>query len=171
MNPTSATPILVNKDYYLPAWVDEHALVIACSYSGNTEETLSAMDQALERNAEVAVISSGGRMLQIAKEKGLNAVELPGGNPPRSMMGYSISCLMAVGILWIECARLALGLGRGHPRHGRERYKEAEEHARTLLGKTIAVYATDGLAAMGSACGSNSMRTAKCWVGLRPFLK
>ena len=62
MNPTSATPILVNKDYYLPAWVDEHALVIACSYSGNTEETLSAMDQALERNAEVAVISSGAHV-------------------------------------------------------------------------------------------------------------
>ena len=153
MNPTSATPILVNKDYYLPAWVDEHALVIACSYSGNTEETLSAMDQALERNAEVAVISSGGSMLQIAKEKGLNAVELPGGNPPRSMMGYSISCLMAYlefyGLnvpdwrpAWDEAVR--------DMDEQKERYhKEAEEHARTLHGKTIAVYATDGLAAMG----------------------
>ena len=70
MGAYSTTPILVNKDYYLPAWVDENALVIACSYSGNTEETLSAMQQALDRKAEVAVITSGGKVKELADNHG-----------------------------------------------------------------------------------------------------
>jgi glucose/mannose-6-phosphate isomerase len=152
MASTSATPILVNKDYYLPAWVDENALVIACSYSGNTEETLSALHQALDRKAEVAVITSGGQVLDIAKKKDLNAFVVPGGNPPRSMMGYSITGLMA----YLEFYGLNIPDWRAAwteaiSKMTTERdaiYKEAEGYSEQLYGRYPVVYATDGLAAM-----------------------
>lgn len=152
MSSTSATPILVNKDYYLPAWVDEHALVIACSYSGNTEETLSAMEQALDRQAHVAVITSGGRVKELADEHGLNAFVVTGGNPPRSMMGYSITGLMS----YLEFYGLktpdwkaAWTEAIDKMKASRDQlYAEAEVHAKVLYGKYPVVYATDGLSAM-----------------------
>lgn len=87
-------PVLTNKDYQLPHYVGANSLVIACSYSGNTEETLAAAQEALSRGAEVAVITSGGTLLQLAEEKSLNRLVVPGGNPPRSMLGHSLVCLL-----------------------------------------------------------------------------
>lgn len=89
----STVPVMVNKDYLLPGFVGKNTLVIACSYSGNTEETLSATHQALERGAEVACITSGGELLQIAKNSNLNVITMGGGNPPRSMFAYSFAFL------------------------------------------------------------------------------
>lgn len=152
MAPFSATPILVNKDYYLPAWVDEHTLVMACSYSGNTEETLSAMQQALARKAEVAVITSGGKVKELADNHGLNAFVVPGGNPPRSMMGYSISGLMAYLEFygfnmpdWQDAWREAITKMQAE-RDGF--YQQAETYAQQLFGKYPVIYATDGLSAL-----------------------
>ncbi len=84
-------PIEVYSNYYLPAYVNHKSLVIACSYSGNTEETLAAMEQALSKGARVCVITSGGTMLEIAKQKGLDHIVIPGGNPPRTMLAYSLT--------------------------------------------------------------------------------
>src|SRR5687768_17263628 len=53
-----SVPIIVNKDYFLPAFVSDKSLVIVSSYSGNTEETLSAMEQAIMRKAVVVCITS-----------------------------------------------------------------------------------------------------------------
>lgn len=84
-------PIEVYSNYYLPAYVGKGSLVIASSYSGNTEETLAAMNEAIARGATVACITSGGRMLEIAKEQGLDHIIIPGGNPPRTMLAYSLT--------------------------------------------------------------------------------
>lgn len=84
-------PIEVYSNYYLPAYVGKGSLVIACSYSGNTEETLAAMHQALERGARVVAITSGGTMLDLARSKGLDHIVIPGGNPPRTMLAYSLT--------------------------------------------------------------------------------
>lgn len=84
-------PIEVFSNYYLPAYVGKGSLVIACSYSGNTEETLAAMQQALDRGARVVCITSGGTMLETAKAKGLDHIVIPGGNPPRTMLAYSLT--------------------------------------------------------------------------------
>ena len=89
-------PIAVNNHYELPSWVNEHTLVIACSYSGNTEETLSAFEIARSRGATIACICSGGSLLASAQEHALNHVVIPGGNPPRSMLGYSLVQLFFV---------------------------------------------------------------------------
>jgi glucose/mannose-6-phosphate isomerase len=83
-------PIETYNNYYLPGYVNHKSLVIACSYSGNTEETIAAMEQALGKGARVVVITSGGTMLEMARAKGLDHIVIPGGNPPRTMLAYSL---------------------------------------------------------------------------------
>lgn len=90
MHREAKCPIEVYNNYYLPGYVNHKSLVIACSYSGNTEETLAAMEQALNKGARVAVITSGGTMLELAKARGLDHIVIPGGNPPRTMLAYSL---------------------------------------------------------------------------------
>jgi glucose/mannose-6-phosphate isomerase len=82
-------PIVCTSDYVLPAFVDSNTLVIISSYSGDTEETLAAMNEAVAKGAEIACVTSGGKIGAYAKEHGLNVIFIPGGNPPRSMFGYS----------------------------------------------------------------------------------
>jgi glucose/mannose-6-phosphate isomerase len=89
-------PVVVNKDYFLPAWVDRNTLVIVSSYSGNTEETLSAMQIALERGSRVVCVTSGGKILDIAKERGLDHIIIPGGMPPRACLAYSFTQLFYI---------------------------------------------------------------------------
>lgn len=89
-------PFLVNKDYSLPAYVTKHSLVIVCSYSGNTEETLMAMQQARKKRATVVCITSGGRIAEIANAKRLDCILVPAGMPPRSCLGYSLVQLLFV---------------------------------------------------------------------------
>ena len=81
-------PLLVNKDYFIPAFVDQHTLVIVSSYSGNTEETLQAMEAAIEKGAKICCVTSGGKIGAIAKEKVLDVVNIPGEMTPRACFGY-----------------------------------------------------------------------------------
>lgn len=83
-------PFTVNKDYFLPAFVNSSTLVIVCSYSGNTEETLQAMKQAVKAKAQVVCITSGGEVEKLAAKKGYDCIIVPGGMPPRTCVGYSI---------------------------------------------------------------------------------
>lgn len=85
----ASVPILVNKDYSLPSFVNEDTLFIASSYSGNTEETLYALEKAQKAGAQIACVTSGGKVKEIAEEKGYNCIVIPGGYPPRSAFGYS----------------------------------------------------------------------------------
>ncbi len=89
-------PVYVNNDYVLPAFVSENTLVIASSYSGNTEETLISVEQALKAGATVYCVSSGGKLIDLAKEKGLGHTIIPGGFPPRAAFGYSFPQLFFV---------------------------------------------------------------------------
>ena len=77
-------PITVNKNYDIPGFVGPHTLVIACSYSGNTEETLQAVAKAEAKGAIIACISSGGQLKALADEKGYNCLSMIGGFAPRS---------------------------------------------------------------------------------------
>ncbi|MDC1063213.1 bifunctional phosphoglucose/phosphomannose isomerase [Flavobacteriales bacterium] len=89
-------PIETSKGYDIPGFVNEKTLVVACSYSGNTEETLSALNKCLEKNAEVVIVCSGGKLQDLALEKNLNHIIIPGGNPPRAMFGYGFTQLFFV---------------------------------------------------------------------------
>jgi len=89
----SACPIMVNKDYKIPGFVNENTLVIISSYSGNTEESLEMLTQAEAKNAEIACVTSGGKLMEIAQKKNYPHIIIPGGNPPRAAFGLSFPVL------------------------------------------------------------------------------
>ena len=84
-------PIAATKDYSIPDFVNEHTLVIANSYSGNTEETLFALEKCQAKGAEIAVITSGGKLKTIAEENNYTKIIIPGNQPPRAMFGYAFT--------------------------------------------------------------------------------
>jgi glucose/mannose-6-phosphate isomerase len=87
-------PFLVHRDYDLPPFVDPGTLVFLSSYSGNTEETLSAAEAALRSKARVMAVASGGELARLAQRKGFPLIQLPGGLPPRAAIGYSFMALL-----------------------------------------------------------------------------
>jgi glucose/mannose-6-phosphate isomerase len=89
-------PILVNKDYSLPAYIGEKSLVIICSYSGNTEETLEVLRKAKDKAGKIICITSGGAILDFAKENNYDYIVIDGGMPPRSCFAYSFVQLFYV---------------------------------------------------------------------------
>jgi glucose/mannose-6-phosphate isomerase len=84
-----AIPLVVNRNYTLPSFVNHSTLFIASSYSGNTEETLSAYHQAKGKHARVLCITSGGKLAELAKQDGYPVIIIPPGLPPRTAIGYS----------------------------------------------------------------------------------
>lgn len=96
-------PIVLVQNYEIPAFVDDSTLVIASSYSGNTEETLSVTKQADKKGATIVGVSSGGELIQFCKKNEYDFIKLPGGNPPRSMLAFStiqlINILSVAGII------------------------------------------------------------------------
>lgn len=82
-------PIEVVRNYSLPAYVGKKSLVIACSYSGNTEETLSCYEQAKKRGAQIFAITSGGMLEQLCLADGNPCFRIPSGLAPRAALGYS----------------------------------------------------------------------------------
>lgn len=89
-------PFIVNRDYLLPDFVDGRTLVIVSSYSGNTEETISAYRDAVKKRAKIICITSGGAVEQHARKNRHTVVKLPGGLPPRAALGYSFFALLMV---------------------------------------------------------------------------
>lgn len=89
-------PVVVNKDYFIPAFVGANTLVIASSYSGNTEETVAALELSMQRGATVVCVTSGGKILELAQSAGLDHVVIPGGMPPRACLAYSLTQLFYV---------------------------------------------------------------------------
>ncbi|HPP66805.1 MAG TPA: bifunctional phosphoglucose/phosphomannose isomerase [bacterium] len=84
----SSTPFFVHRDYGLPNFVGKDSLVIVVSYSGNTEETIDAYQQAIARGSTVWVLSSGGNLEERARADKKPYVKIPAGQPPRCSLGY-----------------------------------------------------------------------------------
>ena len=91
---TLNVPIIINKNYTIPSFVNENTLFIASSYSGNTEETLSALKQAETRRSHIFLITSGGKMLDVAQTKSYDHIVIPKGGAPRAMLCYSVVQLL-----------------------------------------------------------------------------
>jgi glucose/mannose-6-phosphate isomerase len=89
-------PLNVIRSYSTPNFCNENTLVITSSYSGDTEETLSAMDSVIKKNAQVLAITSGGKMAKVARENKCKLLELPGGFPPRQALGLMFFSLYKV---------------------------------------------------------------------------
>lgn len=89
-------PIEVVRGYGLPAYVGAQTLVIASSYSGNTEETLSALVEATSKGAQVGIITSGGKLADIAETNNICHILLPSGYQPRMTVIYSLIALVTL---------------------------------------------------------------------------
>jgi glucose/mannose-6-phosphate isomerase len=98
--PMIKVPVGIVNDYDVPAFVNKDTLVILSSYSGNTEETLSAFEQAIDKGAKVVVISAGGELEHLGKlYKIPTLIFTTKNNPcgsPRMGLGYSIAALASV---------------------------------------------------------------------------
>jgi glucose/mannose-6-phosphate isomerase len=92
----SKLPVWVHRDYGLPAFVDTNTLVIASSYSGNTEETLSAFTEALRTSAKKLVIASGGKLKQLAEQDSIPTFLIDYQAPPRAAFPHSLIPLVGI---------------------------------------------------------------------------
>jgi len=81
-------PCVVNRSYTLPALADSRTLLVAVSYSGNTEEVLSSLEQGIKTGIPALCISSGGALKEVSKKSGLPFLEVPSGLQPRAALGY-----------------------------------------------------------------------------------
>ncbi|NLG97993.1 MAG: bifunctional phosphoglucose/phosphomannose isomerase [Chloroflexi bacterium] len=94
--PLCPVPIIVHRDYSLPAWAGgPETLVIASSHSGNTEETVAAFEQAHSRGCRVMVISTGGKLGEMARQAGYPLWKFNHSGQPRTAVGYSFGLLLA----------------------------------------------------------------------------
>jgi glucose/mannose-6-phosphate isomerase len=85
----------VHRDYNLPNFANKNSLIFAISYSGNTEETISAFKEAISKNLKVISISSGGKLKELSKKFKTQFIEIPSGLPPRMALGYLFSALFS----------------------------------------------------------------------------
>jgi len=90
-------PVSVVRGYDVPAFVGRDTLAVACSHSGNTEETVSALEAALGRGAQATVITTGGRLAGIAAERQLPAFVYHYEGQPRCALGHQLMALLALG--------------------------------------------------------------------------
>jgi len=138
-------PILFAQDYTLPAFVGPETLVIGSSYSGNTEETLIALQEAKLRGSRIIGICSGGQLETFCETNGYNCVVVPGGNPPRTALAFSMVQLTSIfAKLGLAPATLLNEIKSGHQLIVSEIdsiKSEANEIAKQLFGKVVGVYA------------------------------
>lgn len=93
---SSPVPIVTLREYDLPSWVNRHTLVIGSSYSGNTEETLSAFAQAVERRCKLIAITTGGKLREIALAAQSPVFQFDYKSQPRAALGYSVTPLIGI---------------------------------------------------------------------------
>jgi glucose/mannose-6-phosphate isomerase len=148
-------PFFVNRDYDLPGFVDDTCLVFACSYSGNTEETISAFEQARLANATIICMTSGGRLEALARQYSFPVLSVPGGLPPRAALAYSLFTLLgamqALRFIPDQSAaiqetmnllkQLAVKYGLANP----ESTNPAKSLAHSLSGKIVAIYGSNAI--------------------------
>ena len=89
-------PVYVSSDYGIPGFVSENTLVIGSSYSGNTEETLNSVQLAVDKGAFLIGICSGGQLADLCDSLGFSKIVVPGGNPPRTALAFSIVQLLHI---------------------------------------------------------------------------
>ena len=151
------TPVVfaTSREYNVPAWVGPNTLLLAASYSGETEETRSCYEAARRKGAYIVCVGSGGSLSQSSEKDGYAVIRIPGGQPPRSAAGYMfVPMLIALGKLgvtsdWTGGLRSAIvalkatreKLAPGVP----ESENYAKQLARFAFGKLPIIYGGPGV--------------------------
>ncbi len=89
-------PIIVNRNYSLPKFVNKNSLCIFSSYSGNTEETVEALQEAIKTGCKIICLTTGGKISEIAKNNNITCVSLAKGYQPRYALGSSFFTLLKI---------------------------------------------------------------------------
>lgn len=92
----SKVPILLNQGYNLPGWADGNTLVLAVTHSGDTEETVSAYQQAQARGCPTVCLTAGGRLAELAEQQNVPVIKVPGELMPRAAIGYIFLPLLGI---------------------------------------------------------------------------
>ncbi len=163
-------PYAVGKGYDIPNWVGKNTLAIASSYSGNTEETLTAFAALLKTGAKIVCVASGGKLIELAKEHGLDYVQVPPNWPsPRACLGYSVVMQLCVlnklrlisskSIKQIESSIALLN------KESEDIKKRATKIAAQLHGKIPVIYTTDRMESVAVRFRQQVNENAKmlCW--------
>ncbi|EMR04171.1 bifunctional phosphoglucose/phosphomannose isomerase [Cesiribacter andamanensis] len=143
-------PLLVCKTYDIPAFVNEHTLFIASSFSGDTEETLSALEQALQAGAQCVAITSGGAIGSLARRRELEVISIPGeSKSPRANIGYSLVQLLFMlqykGLIGGGFAEEVERLAHGLDQEEESLRLRAEKLANSMKGYLPVIYADSRL--------------------------
>lgn len=151
--PAYSVPFELCRDYDIPAYVSEKTLFIASSYSGNTEETLAALEQAESKGAKIAVITGGGKLAEIAKQKGYPLALLPMFEQPRFALLAGFKALVKLlersSLVSTDAAEMAIHEAAEELKRVIEVWKPdvptsknlAKQLALELMGKAPVVYA------------------------------
>jgi len=171
--------VFVHRGYDLPAFVDSKTLVIASSYSGNTEETLSAFKQALNTNCKKLAVTTGGKLRNLAQEKQVPIFTIDYLSPPRAALGYSfiplIALLSKLGFLEDKSAevegmaqmlekllgKLAEDIPIAH--------NPAKQLASKLFGKLVAIYGSGILSPVARRWKGEFNENSKAWAFYETF--
>jgi glucose/mannose-6-phosphate isomerase len=168
-----AVPILVNRAYDLPAFVSERTLVVASSYSGNTEETLSALNQALDRGAMCSAITRGGQLAEMCRKKGLPLITFDYDSQPRAALGYSFMILFTLlqNLGYVsdrstqleDALRSLQRLGSQLPPGVPEAENPAKQLARRLEGRLAVIYGAEHLSQVARRWKCQLNENSKSW--------
>lgn len=172
--PRCPVPLLVHRDYGLPAWANgPETLVIASSHSGNTEETLSAFQQAQERGCRVLVLSTGGKLAQLGQERGAPVWLFRHEGQPRSAVGYSFGLLLAalhrLGLVPDPSADVD---ETNHAMRNQQTnllpevpiaFNPAKRMAGQMVGRSVVVFSADYLAPVARRWKGQISEIAKAW--------
>jgi glucose/mannose-6-phosphate isomerase len=155
LGPTFPLFVHTCKGYELPGWVSRNTLVLAVSYSGETEEILETVEKAQWRNAPIVTVSSGGTLNQLGERLGYPTSLLPVGLQPRAALGYLSMALLAVcqNMGWVDCEADVVEtvglLGDRVSRYARQSptaSNPAKQLAHRLAGTLPLIYGSEGLA-------------------------
>lgn len=142
-------PVEINKNYDLPEYANSKTLLWVSSYSGNTEETIEAFRKGNRKGCKIFVITSGGRLAELARKLNKTLIKMPSGIQPRLAYGYSFFPILKilqnsslVENKDIEIKKLVEVLGKDIYK------KKAEELSKKLEGKIPVIYSSERLYAV-----------------------
>jgi len=166
-------PFTVWRNYGVPGFVDENTLVICSSYSGNTEETLSAFRAARNRGAKLLVISTGGTITSLAREAGAPLLSFSYNAQPRATLGYLFTPLVRIfarlGFLgdqeqpFEEALRIVREVSAQWSGERSTSENVAKQIASACHGKVVVVYGAEYLSAVARRWKTQMNENAKNW--------
>ena len=165
--------VTVCRDYHLPPYLGPDSLVIVSSYSGNTEETLAAFQDAIERKAKVVAVTTGGQLMELAQKEGVPTFRIDYVGEPRTALGYSFLVPLAMvqslelttnsDDALLEASEVLVSLSHhlepSMPTHD----NPAKELATTLQGKLIVIYGGGMLSGVARRWKTQFNENAKAW--------